>query len=98
MPAEKKAVSEEMSAAPATLVVTLPAEAKLLIDDAATTSTSSRRVFVSPSLPAGREFTYSLKAEFTKNGKPVVVNKEVTVRAGAEINVSIDELAGVASR
>ena len=56
-------------------------------------------MFVSPTLPAGREFTYSLKAEFTKNGKPVVVSKEVTVSAGAEIAVTMEEgLASVASR
>jgi uncharacterized protein (TIGR03000 family) len=99
MPAEKK-VSEEIStSAPATLVVNLPADAKLLIDDAATTSTSTRRIFVSPKLPVGQEFTYSLKAEFTKNGKPVVVSKEVSVRAGAEVNVTIEAaIAGVVSR
>jgi uncharacterized protein (TIGR03000 family) len=96
-PVEKS--TELQSAAPATLIVSLPANAKLLIDDAATASTSARRVFVSPTLPVGQDFTYSLKAEFTKNGKPVVVSKEVTVRAGAEINVTIEEgLASVASR
>ena len=79
--------------------MTVPADAKLLIDDAATVSKSARRVFVSPTLPAGREFTYSLKAEFTKNGKAIVVNKEVTVKAGAEIAVTMEEgLANVVSR
>ena len=96
-PAEKGV--EMQTAAPATLIVSLPAEAKLLIDNAVTTSTSTRRVFVSPTLPAGREFTYSLKAEFVKNGKPVVVNQDVIVRAGAEITVTMEEgLANVASR
>jgi uncharacterized protein (TIGR03000 family) len=97
---EKKPVAEELqTAAPATLIVSVPADAKLLIDDAATTSTSTRRVFVSPTLPAGREFSYSLKAEFTKNGKSVVVTKEVIVRAGAEINVTMEDgLASIASR
>jgi uncharacterized protein (TIGR03000 family) len=96
-PVEKK--SELNIAAPATLVVSLPADAKLLIDDAATTSTSGRRVFVSPALQTGREYTYSLKAEYTKDGKSVVVNKDITVTAGAEIAVTMEEgLAGVASR
>jgi uncharacterized protein (TIGR03000 family) len=97
-PMEKK-TTELDSAAPATLVVTLPADAKLLIDDAATISSSARRVFVSPALQAGREYTYSLKAEFTKNGKTVVVSKDINVTAGAEIAVTMEEtLAGVASR
>ena len=95
----EKKTTELDNAAPATLVVTLPADAKLLIDDAATTSSSSRRVFVSPALQSGREYTYSLKAEFTKNGKSVVVSKDINVTAGAEIAVTMEEtLAGVASR
>jgi uncharacterized protein (TIGR03000 family) len=99
---EKKPVEktgELNSAAPATLVVNVPADAKLLVDDAATVSTSTRRVFVSPALPAGREYTYTLKAEFTKNGKAVVVTKDVNVTAGAEISVTLEDgLAGVVSR
>jgi uncharacterized protein (TIGR03000 family) len=89
-----------MAPAPATIVVTLPADARLTVDDAATTSTSTRRVFVSPALPQGQEFHYTLKAEFVREGKPVVVNKEVAVRAGDETRVDLDAaaLAGVASR
>jgi len=94
---EKK--TEATFEAPATLVVSVPADAKLLIDDAVTASTSTRRVFISPALPVGREFTYTLKATYTKDGKPVVVSKDVTVRAGAEIAVTMEAgLVGVASR
>ncbi len=96
-PVEKK--EEVRTAAPATLIVSVPAEATLTIDDAATASKAARRVFVSPSLPAGREFVYTLKAEFSKDGKPVIVTRDVTVTAGAEIEVTLDTgLAGVASR
>ena len=85
--------------APATISVSLPADAKLSIDGVATTSTSSERVFVSPELPAGREFSYTLKAEFQHEGKPVVVSKKVNVRAGIESRVTFsNDLASVASR
>jgi uncharacterized protein (TIGR03000 family) len=99
-PEEKKMEKKtEANSAPAILTVTVPADAKLLIDDAATVSTSTRRVFVSPNLPAGREFSYTLKATYTKDGKPVVVTKDVAVRAGAEISVTMEaDLASVASR
>jgi uncharacterized protein (TIGR03000 family) len=99
---EKKPVEktgELQTAAPATLIVSVPADAKVLVDDATTASTSTRRVFVSPTLPAGREFTYTLKAEYTKNGKAVVVTKDINVTAGAEITVTLEDgLADVASR
>jgi uncharacterized protein (TIGR03000 family) len=86
--------------APATIVVSLPADARLTIDDLVTTSTSNRRVFVSPTLNTGRDYTYSLKAEFVRDGKNVVITKDVNVRAGAETSVSLDasDLATVASR
>jgi uncharacterized protein (TIGR03000 family) len=88
-----------LAPAPATIIVSLPEAAKLTIDDAATTSLSARRVFVSPALPAGKEFHYTLKAEFARDGKPVTVNKSVTVRAGEETSVDLTaDLAGVASR
>ena len=53
---------ESLVPAPATIIVSLPADATLTIDDAATVSTSSLRVFTSPILPNGRDFHYTLKA------------------------------------
>jgi len=83
------------TAAPATIVVKLPADAKLTIDGNATTSTSDRRVFVSPTLEAGQEYYYSLKAEI--NGQ--VKEERVSVKAGQEVNVAIDfAAASVASK
>jgi len=85
---------------PATLVVSLPAEATLTVDGAATTSTSSRRVLVSPPLKDGKEFSYVLQARVVRAGKPQVQTKKVTVRAGQDSPVSFDfaETAAVASK
>src|SRR5437660_8606136 len=57
--------------APATIVVSLPAEAKLTIDGNATRSTSARRVFTSPALEMGQEYVYSLRAEIIRDGEIV---------------------------
>ncbi len=85
--------------APATFVVTLPVDAKLMIDDVVTSSTAARRVFVSPALEVGTDYTYTLTAEFVRDGAPVVVMKKIVVRAGEETRVSmIAETSGVASR
>lgn len=83
--------NEASLAAPASLFVTLPAEAKLTIDGDATTSVSTERVFVSPTLEAGKTYTYTLQAEFARDGKAVVVSKDVKVSAGATVNVSLFE-------
>ncbi len=84
--------------APATIIVSLPADAKLTIDGAATISTSSERVFTSPLLPAGEDFHYTLKAEYVRDGQPVAFSKDVTVRAGLETRVNMEPTSGVASR
>jgi uncharacterized protein (TIGR03000 family) len=89
-PPLKEMPKEEEISAPATLVVTLPANAKLSIDDTVTTPKNvTTRVFETPALKGGRDFSYTLKAEFEHEGKPVVVSKKVAVRAGAETTVSL---------
>jgi uncharacterized protein (TIGR03000 family) len=70
----------------ATLVVTLPADAKLTIDDARTTSTSGERVFNTPALKVGQDFHYTLTAEV--NGR--TVTREVAVRGGETTRVNLD--------
>src|SRR5262245_28947251 len=52
--------------APAMMVVALPAEAKLTIDDTPTTLTAASRSFITPPLEPGREFQYTLKAEIMR--------------------------------
>ncbi len=79
-----------MVPAPATIVVSLPAEAKLLIDDAATISTSETRVFASPTLEPGKDFSYTLKGELVRDGRTLSTSRRVSVRAGEETRVQLD--------
>jgi uncharacterized protein (TIGR03000 family) len=81
--------TDEASLFSATIVVTLPADAKLTIDDNPTTSTSGSRVFVSPALPPGKEYHYTLKAEAVREGKPVKVERTIAVRAGETTPVTL---------
>jgi uncharacterized protein (TIGR03000 family) len=66
----------------ATLVVELPADAKLFIENEATTSTGSSRVFVSPELKPGKAYQYTLKAEIVRDGKTIKAEQVVDVKAG----------------
>jgi len=84
--------------AAATLVVTLPADAKLTIDKQATTPSSNRRVFVSPPLEPNAVYQYTLDATYTLNGETVVVTKKVNVRAGKMTAVTLTPTIAVASR
>jgi uncharacterized protein (TIGR03000 family) len=72
------------------VVVNLPADAKLTANGQATTTTSGRRVFVTPELESGKTYSYLLKMSVDRNGQSVEETKKVLVRAGEESKVSFD--------
>jgi uncharacterized protein (TIGR03000 family) len=89
-PTDGKDKKDEASApAPATILVSLPTDAKLAIDDRPTTSTSESRLFVSPELAPGKDFTYTLTAEIVRDGQKLTATERVSVRAGQETRVSL---------
>jgi uncharacterized protein (TIGR03000 family) len=81
---------QTMGPAPATIIVNLPAEAKLTIDDEPTRSASDERVFISPPLEPGKSYTYVLKAEMERNGEKVKASQNVVVRAGRPSRVTLE--------
>lgn len=89
---------EAQAPAPATLLVSLPASARLTIDGAATTSTSSLRVFITPALQTGKDYSYTLQAEIVVDGKTLAVRKNVSMRAGKESRVLLEFPEAVAAR
>jgi len=90
---------EANAAAPARIVVQLPADAKLMVDDSATESTSAVRTFVTPALQPGKQFYYTLKAEISRDGRTLSADQRVTVRAGTQTNVTLQfPVASVAQR
>jgi uncharacterized protein (TIGR03000 family) len=90
--------SGEISA-PATIVVSLPEDAKLTVDSYLTKSTSASRTLQTPSLPVGQTFSYTLKVEVVRNGKTVTESRDITVQAGQVTPVSFDSpTLAVASR
>jgi uncharacterized protein (TIGR03000 family) len=76
--APKKTQEEVSAPAAATIVVSLPADAKLTVDGTPTTSTSNRRTLFTPPLARGSAYVYTLRAEV--NGQ--TQSQDVQVRAG----------------
>src|SRR5262249_40490950 len=87
---EKPKGTGQLGTTSATLVVNLPAEAKLLIDGYVTKSTSATRVFTSPTLEPGQKFAYTLQRELVRDGRTLTATKQVVVQAGQEIRVDLD--------
>jgi uncharacterized protein (TIGR03000 family) len=69
------------------LTIFVPADAKLYIEDQPTQLTGTRREFISPKLPKGKEFIYTLKAAVEKGSQKVTGKEEVTVKAGDHATV-----------
>ncbi len=65
--------------------VRVPADALLEIDGEKTTSTGARRTFTTPPLPAGGQFSYTLKA--TSGGKEVT--RKVHLHHGADNTIDL---------
>jgi uncharacterized protein (TIGR03000 family) len=77
----------------ARLIVELPADAKLYIDDQVMKTTSGRRTFHTPDLKPGQTYYYELRAEVVRDGKPVSQERRVLLRAGEVVRADFNSLS-----
>jgi uncharacterized protein (TIGR03000 family) len=87
-PAPKK-LTKKTGPQPAEILVHIPYNAKLTIDDYLTTQTGIKRTFVTPPLAPGRAFTYLLKATWKEEMHTFVRMAVVSVQAGEETVVDL---------
>jgi uncharacterized protein (TIGR03000 family) len=83
--------------APARITVTLPADARLFVDDVACNLTSGTRSFDTPKLDPGREYSYVLKAEVERDGKMRTDTRRVVFQAGKQVAVDFRSLESVST-
>jgi uncharacterized protein (TIGR03000 family) len=72
----------KLSTSRAKLIVELPADAKLFIDDVPMKTPSGKRAFNTPTLEPGQAYYYMVRIEYVRDGKPVSETRRVIVRAG----------------
>jgi uncharacterized protein (TIGR03000 family) len=77
----------------ATVIVDLPADAKLYFDDQLTKTTAAQRTFTTPELDPGQNYYYVLRAEVERDGKTYTEKHRVTVKAGGTSRATFNELA-----
>jgi uncharacterized protein (TIGR03000 family) len=73
-----------------TIVVNLPANAKLTVDGFVSQQTTSQRYLRTPAVPQGEQLTYTLVAETMQNGQLVSQTQTVSVRAGQQVPVQFN--------
>jgi uncharacterized protein (TIGR03000 family) len=64
------------------LTVSVPADAKVFVNDQPTRSTGERRQYTSTGLQPAAVYAYRVRAEFVRDGKPVSEEKTVQLTAG----------------
>jgi uncharacterized protein (TIGR03000 family) len=77
-------------AQPATLVVRLPADARLTVEGQPTKQSGPQRRFVSPPLEAGQKYTYTIAATWEPNNYTKITRtRKVAVQAGKEVEIDL---------
>jgi uncharacterized protein (TIGR03000 family) len=85
--------------APATLVVRLPADARLSLDGETVRSGGSVRRLESPELPYGKTYSYTITGQVYRDGRTVTDRKVVDVRADqvTEVVLNLPEATAIYS-
>ena len=87
------ASAPQPSANEAEVIVRVPANAKLFANGQPTQLTGTERVFRTPSLTPGRDFSYVIQVEYASQGETKTAKKEITVRANYRTTVDFTERA-----
>ena len=95
---DKDKDKKTMAPSKAKLIVELPADAKLYIDDLPMKNASGTRAFSTPTLDPGQAYYYMVRAEVMRDGKPVSETRRVIVRAGQTIRADFRDLEAEAVR
>lgn len=74
------------------LVVQLPADAKLYIDNQPMKTQADRRIFNTPPLLPGQTYYYDLRAEVVRDGRARSETQRVLIRAGQETSAAFPNL------
>ncbi len=74
----------------ALLTVSVPADARVLVNGVPTRSTGDVRRYVSRNLSPGFRYTYAVTTEAVVNGQPVTQTKTVQLRAGEQATLAFD--------
>ncbi|HZY85181.1 MAG TPA: DUF1254 domain-containing protein, partial [Gemmataceae bacterium] len=73
--------------AAAQITVLVPADAEVYFDGDPTAQRGAERRFLTPPLSVGKQYHYSVRARWTKDGKKVEQTRKVAVRGGGRVRV-----------
>jgi uncharacterized protein (TIGR03000 family) len=84
-PPEKLNPPNKQDSSRAKVIIDVPAQAKLFIDDQPMSNKTGQRTFVTPPLDRGQTYYYDVKIVLTVDGQEKVQTQRVILRAGDEV-------------
>ena len=91
----KRDDDNQVSAAPARIVVKLPAQARLWVDQVACPLQGTERSFDTPALEPGQRYAYTLRVEVERDGRRAEETRRVPLVAGQRVEVNFDNVGAV---
>jgi uncharacterized protein (TIGR03000 family) len=83
---------------PAHVTVKLPEDARLYVGGVLSPLPQGEvRSFATPVLKPERRYSYTIKAEVVRDGRPVVVSREVAIEAGQAVTVDLTDMTAVST-
>jgi uncharacterized protein (TIGR03000 family) len=80
---------------PAYIEVRVPADAEIWFDDAETVQTGTVRLFVSPPVTPGHDYSYEVRAKWKEDGREVIQSRRITFHAGEHVNIGFPDTSTV---
>ena len=81
---------EAPAADAASFELEVPADAKVYVNDKLTTSTCTKRQYVSRNLVAGRTYTFNVRVELDQDGETLTRTETVRLNSGKATKLAID--------
>jgi uncharacterized protein (TIGR03000 family) len=78
--------------------VVVPANADVWLNGAPTKQTGSERLFKSPPIAAGQDYSYEVRARWLENGQPVERTETILVKIGKDVSVNLTKSAVVTNK
>jgi uncharacterized protein (TIGR03000 family) len=95
---KKKDEEKRVELAPATVVLSVPAGARVTVDGYTLSGTGRERTFVTPAIDPGERYEYTVRATLTVDGRGEVESLNVTVVAGEISRASFEKLFALVER
>ncbi len=89
---EKKPGTTALPTDRAKVIVQLPTDAKLYVDNQPIKSAADHDTFSTPRLDRGQAYFYDVRAEVVRDGKTLVETRRIVLRAGDEVTVAFPKL------